>query len=490
MNMTNQLEDRIRISLHELAETTTVSPDARFGHRTAPVVEIRPDRHRWFMPAAAAVAGLALVGGLIALNREEPGPASTSEQPLPEPVPVNTIAVPLYEGVPALFPPANSSEVFPTPEAAVGAYLRDRTGDEVLPHDLTGGLPDDEVASAPKLPMSFSLVQTNPTMVESDDANETATAAVEFSLQTTDDSGDGLALVRQIAPAGQPEQWVVTAAGVASFGIDEVTFEAGHLTGSFTSEVGGRTEVMVFDAATGELLDSSAFPGAGLSPDDSPVPNTDLIAPAAVGDFEFDGLAVDTVTVRFWNTNAQPDGHPVAVFAETAVARGSTVRDQGRPAVQLYVDSVPPAIFDNGPITTFADLGTTGSVLIFNDIVNRETDTARIRGEIVEITARRQDTATPYCVDLALAGRPGTACFDFDQIARQSIGFNLDSADGSLVLVGSIVTDAAASVTAPDGREIIPVGNVWYDLIPSSTGEAGTYTITTADGGTATQQLG
>ena len=227
MNMNPQLEDRIRTAFDELADSTTFDPTARFGDRAAQVVELRTERRHWALPAVAAVAGLALVGGLIAIGRETPEPATTAEQPLPETQPVVTLATPLYDGVPAMFPAADSIVVFSTPAEVVAAYLASRTADDVLPLDLTAAPPGDLNPTGPTLPITYSIGAGGETVVDPGDPNA---AVVNFSMQTTVDSGDGLALVHQVAPVGETERWVVTAAGVASFGIDDVTFEAGRLT--------------------------------------------------------------------------------------------------------------------------------------------------------------------------------------------------------------------------------------------------------------------
>lgn len=281
--MNTSLEDDIRQAFERQAAQTTIDPDPEFGVRPirAEATPVR-SRRRFLVPAIAAAAVLATAGGLVAIAQLRSDPAT----PLAEPTPVDASATAI-----GLFPMGDAAAVsaagYATPRSAVGAYLADRTRSEVVPDDYD-----------PTYSVFDRVVRTG------DDL-----AVVGFSLGTENDVGDGLLLVRQVAPPRDPERWVVLSGGIATFAIEELVYDNGTLTGSFSNDAGGRTDISVYDAVTGERLAST---------NDGP--------------FTLDGLTASAVSVRFWNTVAD-GGYPIAVFAEALVHDGEAVRGIGRSAL-------------------------------------------------------------------------------------------------------------------------------------------------------------
>jgi len=202
-----------------------------------------------------------------------------------------------------LFPTGDLDAVllagFGTPQSAVDAYLADRTRPDVLPDGYSA---------------TYSVSDT----AERVDDN---LSLVRFSLATENDSGDGLLLVRQVASVSEPERWVVVSGGIATFTIDQLEYREGRLSGSFSNEMGGQTEIDVYDATSGERVGRAS---------DNP--------------FVIDNLSSPALSVRFWNTTAD-GGYPIAVFADALVRDGETVTDIGASALRdTYPTETQPQV--------------------------------------------------------------------------------------------------------------------------------------------------
>ncbi len=469
--MNTTLEDDIRTALGELADATTVDPDARFGERTATVTEIRPTSRRWLMPAAAAFAGVVLIGGLMVATRDGGRPATTADQILPgtntsDPsIPPDSTLPPIgaapIADLDALF---STDDVDPAltspnddPTIVANAYLADRTRSQVLP----GEYPIEITVEGDALSYTPESIGNQ--------------AVVRFSMQLPQDYSDGYLLLDQTAPFGEPKRWVVSGAETASFGLDSLRFENGTVSGSYTSEIGGLTEVTIYDISTGEALAPTldVIPSEEIDLEDPA--RTEF--PAALGRFKFSNVDTDAVAVRLWNTNAQAGGTPVALFAEGLVRRGENIDFEGAHPI---ADAARAA---DRPPTSFDGLRTDESKVIVDDT---------IQGSAVKVSIRRDDAArqagqpAPYCVDIDFEGANGSACFSAEQVATQSIGFNVESADGTGGLVGSIVPDAAHSIETEDGLAIATIDNIWIDIVDA--GSSRTYTISDP-GGAAFAQL-
>jgi len=432
--MPNELDDRLRsLGAHldherEAWAEAEASPYVATPHR---------GRSRLLLVAASFVL-VAGVGGVLATRDHGRTPTTgvgTDVPALATAVP-NVDATTLAMG---LFPAGDLADVtsagYATPQSAVDAYLADRTRTEMLP-DGYGA--------------SYSVADR---VVRTSDEQ----AIVGFSLMTSADSGDGLLLTRQVAPTNEPERWVVVQGGIGSFDIDELDYHDGRLTGSFSSGTGGRTEVSVRDAVTGELLGSST---------DNP--------------FTLDGLSSPAVSVRFWNTG---DGkYPLAVFAEALVHDGEAVRALGQAALapEYYAGMDTPAEvapFVTGPISTFDGLSVGGTVSALND-------------GATTISVRLGDGDRSLCADIEFGdGLNGAVCFSRSEVEGQVTSFfNADSMDGTKVLVGGIVPDAITEIRTDTGAVIIPSHNVWWDVIDA--GQVHTYTLTAADGRTIETYIG
>lgn len=455
------LEDDIRATFGELAEQTTIDADPTFGRRTTTVTDIRPGRSRWLMPAAAAIAGLALVGGLVATTRNAAAPAPPADQVLPPPdtigepgapvEPANTASV---QAVVGLFPTGGIDDViaagFDDPGDAASAYFQDRVRPGAVP-DVYDSLQ--------------AVVDLNAIII--DDSGSRAVARV--GLQLPEDSADSYVLMDQVARDGQPKRWVVSGTETASFGLDSLRFENGTVSGSYTSEIGGLTEVTIYDATTGDVL----APTLDVMPaEEVDLDEPDNAFPAALGRFEFTDVDVAAVAIRLWNTNAQPGGTPVALFAESLVRQGESIDFDGAHPIADAVDGV-----DEATPRAFRDLGAGDSKVVVDDTVAGAQVKVSLREAVEESQAGQR---APMCVDLELDGSTGSACFSVRQVTNQSLGFDMESADGSRVLVGSIVPDATVSITRQDGLVIRPIGNVWFDIV--DTGAPQTYTIAGTDG--------
>lgn len=121
----------------------------------------------------------------------------------------------------------------------------------------------------------------------------------------------------------------------------------------------------------------------------------------------------------------------------------------------------------NGPISALEVLQTGESVVVVDD------------GDIKIVGRYEPTTTAPYCVDLSLGGVTGPACGDRQAWTSPST-FAISSGDGTRQLVGQIVPDTVTSVSTSDGRTIIPVSNVWWDVAP--TDSPITYVVHAADG--------
>lgn len=445
--MTTSLEDDIRTALARQADRTTIDPSSEFGDPPRrPQLDSSPHpRPRRLAPVMAAAAVIVAVGGLILVTqlRDE----TTAPLAPPPAVDASSAAVGLF---PAGDVEAIVSAGFDTPQAAVDAYLADRTRPEVVPDGYT---------------VSYSVSDLEPPRIRD------AAAIVGFSLATVNDSGDGLLLVRQVAAGAQPERWVVAGGGIGTFTIDQLDFRGGQLTGSFSNEIGGQTQIDVYDATSGERLARST---------DNP--------------FTIDDLAASAVTVRFWNTVAD-GGYPIAVFAEAIVHAGETVTDVGESALHdEYYEAIQQQVegsgepFDTGPIAAFLPQ-VAGNVVTIVD----EPD-IKIEAQVQPVERTGQDE---YCLAISWAGQElpfdvQTFCFSAETIAMQQDMGNgaglggpvgvLDSLDGTQVLVVGAVPDVVTDVRTETGKNITPTDNIWWDVIDS--GSLVTYKIIASDGRT------
>lgn len=448
--MTISLENDIRAALARQADRTTIDPDARIG---SPV--IRPDGsarqpHPGRTILAVAATVVVAVAGLVVLDRaraDDPAPPTDLPRADLPTVDPRSAAIGLY---PAGDLAAVVAAGYSTPQAAVAAYLADRTRTEVLPDGYT---------------VTAAVSEVEPVRVDD-------SAIVGFSLQTVDDGGDGLLLARQVAQASSPERWVVVAGGIASVAIAELDYRDGRLSGSIaTDEAGGRNVIDVYDAVTGERLASTT---------DDP--------------FTFEGLSAPAVSVRLWRTEGD-GGFPRANFAEALVHDGETVTDVGAAAlsdqyssaVQQRMDQ-PIEPFDTGPISAFLTRGAGDLVTVVDD--PDLTIEARVR--LVARTGQEE-----YCLAVRWAGRDfdvdsEALCFSPEVVAGQynpgngagmgeAVGV-VDAMDGTQVLVVGAVPDAVTEIRTETGKSIAPAANIWWDVIDAGT--LMTYTVVADDGRT------
>lgn len=445
--MTTSLEDDIRTALATQADRTTIDPAPEFGERPLRLhLDSTPrPRHRRLVPVMAAAAVLVAVAGLVVVTQlRDETPAPLAE---PAAVDASSAAVGLY---PVGDVDAIVAAGFGSPQAAVDAYLADRTQPDVVPDGYT---------------VTYSVSDLEPPRIR-DDA-----AIVGFSLATENDTGDGLLLVLQVAAGAQPERWVVTGGGIGTFTIDQLDFRDGQLTGSFTNDAGGQTQIDVYHAASGERLAQSS---------DNP--------------FTIDDLTASAVTVRFWNTVAD-GGYPIAVFAEAIVHTGETVTDIGESALHdQYYDAIQQQVegsdepFDTGPIAAFLPEVAGDMVTIVDE------PGFKIDAQVQPVERTGQDE---YCLAISWAGQElpfdtQAACFSAETIAmQQDIGNGaglggpvavLDSLDGTQVLVVGAVPDAVTDIRTETGKNITPTNNIWWDVIDS--GSLVTYKIIASDGRT------
>ncbi|MCB0969132.1 MAG: hypothetical protein KDB37_20060 [Ilumatobacter sp.] len=385
------------------------------------------------MPALAAAAAVVIVGGLVvATELRDPDNPGVADAP---PVVPGAATIGVY---PAGGLDAVTAAGFATPQSVVDAFLADRTRPDALP--------DGYVAA-------YSVGTTVRT---ADD-----TAIVGFSIATENDSGDGLLLVQQVAPSTDPERWVVLNGGITTFTIDELGYQNGQLTGSFSNEIGGRTDVYVYDAVTGERIAAA---------DGSP--------------FAIDGLNARAVSVRFWNTVAD-GGYPIAVFAEAAVNDGDNVADVGAASLQPgYAEALQAAEasrpFFAGPISAFETLE-----------VGQTTNVVNQAGTVLDVIHNDEaETELVYCLGLAYGGRDYSAntCYTAADIGGLNASFVVDALDGTTVLVGGVVPDAIVEIRSDDGATITPQSNLWWQVIDA--GRRVTYTLVADDGRTGEVTLG
>ncbi len=433
--MTTSLTDDIRTAFSRQAERTTIDPSAEFGDGPLRLSFDPPHRQRprVLMPALVAAAAVLTVGGLVVVSElRARDTANVADAP---PVDVGAKAIGVF---PAGGLDAVTAAGFATPESVVDAFLADRTQPEALPDGYTA---------------TYSIGTTART---GDD-----TAIVGFNLATENDSGDGLLLVQQVAAATEPERWVVLNGGITTFTIDQMGYRNGQLTGSFTNDIGGSTDIYVYDAATGER-----------------------IANATGSPFTIDGLDAATVSVRFWNTVAD-GGYPIAVFAEAGVNDGDSVSGLGAESLRpAYTEALQAAqasrpVFD-GPISAFEGLEPGQTI----NIVSADEMTLDV------VYGDPAQTELVYCVGIGYEGRNYSAntCYTAADIGGLNGNFNADALDFSTVLVGGVVPDAITEIRADDGTTITPTDNMWWQVIDA--GRQVTYTLVADDGRTADITLG
>lgn len=385
------------------------------------------------MPALVAAAAVLTVGALVLVSQFRPGDtADVADAP---PVAADAAAI-------GVFPEGDLDAVtaagYATPQSVVDAYLADRTRPDALPDGYTA---------------TYSIGTTVRT---GDD-----TAITGFNLATTEDSGDGMLLVQQVAAPTEPERWVVINGGIITFTIDQIDYRNGQLTGAFSNDIGGRTDVYVYDATTGER-----------------------IASATGSPFAIDGLDAAALSVRFWNTVAD-GGYPIAVFAEAGVNDGDSVAGIGAESLwPAYNDALQAAEasrpFFAGPISTFEGLEP-----------GQTTNVVSADGTMLDVVyGDPAQTELVYCVGIEFGGRDYTAntCFTAADIGGLNANFNPGDLTGSTVLVGGVIPDAITEVRADDGTTITPHDNMWWQVIDA--GREVTYTLVADDGRTADITLG
>jgi len=409
----------------------------------------RRDARTTIVRVAALVATAAVVVGLVVIaNRPDPDPVADQ---------TDSAVLPPFDASTSigLFPAGDLAAVmlagFGTPQSAVDAYLADRTRPDVLPNGYSA---------------TYSVSDTAERV--SDDLT-----IVGFSLATENNSGDGLLLVRQVAPPSEPERWVVVNGGISTFTIDELDYRDGQLNGSFSNDMGGLTEIDVYDATSGER-----------------------VGRATENPFVIDDLQASAVAVRFWNTTAD-GGYPIAVFAEALVHNGETITNVGASALRdTYSNGTQQPTetlsepFDTGPITAFLPANASAVVTIVDD------PEIKIDAKVLRVEPTDQDE---YCLAIKWAGRDfdfdtqnGNSCFSPSAISgQQDIGNGaglggpvqvVDSMDGTRVLVVGAVPDAVTNIRTDSGENITPTHNIWWDVIDA--GSLITYEVTTSDGRT------
>jgi hypothetical protein len=433
--MTTSLDDDLRTAFSRQAERTTIDPAAEFGDRPLRLSFDAPPRQRprMLMPARVAAAAVLTVGGLVLVS--ELRTRDTADVADAPPVDADAAAIGVF---PAGGLDAVTAAGYATPQSVADAFLADRTRPEVLPDGYTA---------------TYSV---GTTMRTGDD-----TAIVGFNLATTEDSGDGMLLVQQVASATEPARWVVLNGGIATFTIDQMDYRNGQLTGSFSNDIGGRTDVYVYDAVTGER-----------------------IANTTGSPFTIDGLDAAAVSVRFWNTVAD-GGYPIAVFAEAGVNDGESVAGLGAASLwPAYVEAQQAAEasrpFFAGPISAFEGLepGQTTNVITADEMV------------LDVVYGDPAQTELVYCVGIGYGGRDYSAntCFTAADIGSLNANFDADQLNGSTVLAGGVVPDAIIEIRADDGTTITPKDNMWWQVIDA--GRQVTYTVVADDGRTTNITLG
>ncbi len=433
--MTTSLDDDLRTAFSRQAERTTIDPSAEFGDRPLRFSFDPPPRQRprMLMPVLVAAAAVVTVGGLVLVSElRARDTADVADAPSFD---AGAAAIGVF---PAGGLDAVTSAGYATPQSVVDAFLADRTRPEVLPDGYSA---------------TYSV---GTTMRTGDD-----TAIVGFNLATKEDSGDGLLLVQQVAAATEPERWVVLNGGITTFTIDQLDYRNGQLTGSFTNDIGGSTDIYVYDAATGERIANAT---------DSP--------------FTIDGLDAAAVSVRFWNTVAD-GGYPIAVFAEAGVNDGDSVAGLGAESLwpaygeaQQAAEASRP--FFAGPISAFEGLEPGQTI-----------NSIRADGMVLDIVyGDPAQTELVYCVGIEFGGRDYSAntCFTAADVGSLNANFNADELNGSTVLAGGVVPDAITEIRADDGTTITPKDNMWWQVIDA--GRQVTYTVVADDGRTTDITLG
>jgi hypothetical protein len=132
---------------------------------------------------------------------------------------------------------------------------------------------------------------------------------VGFSLQGTDDSGDGYALVERVGP--EPGAWVVVSSSIIGFDVPTISYRDGSIDGTLSTSSGGATLVEIYDANTNALITTSELSQPAVDEGTAEV------------SFSIEGIDAPSVGVRFWNIgDLEHQGGPRANFAEVRLYDG------------------------------------------------------------------------------------------------------------------------------------------------------------------------
>ena len=301
----HELDDDLRTAFAELAATTAIATDPRFGDIESRAVP--PSRHRWPVLVAAA-ACIALVIGLAVAARDRTPDA---------PAPADTTPIPA--GSPQfLFPEPGSDVRFDDPVAAFDAYLADRmttapAGQTVTYEITTPTPPFDGGEDRPVLGFSLTVTPDDPALCC--------------------DSGDGIAYLQLVDAA-----WFVRSAEIIAMQVTDLSYsDDGVVAGRYAPTIGGTYTV---------TIDDRGWPGpeeTGFVGEHEPDPDDPANGPT----FRSPGHTAPAVAVRIWQSPSASTPYPTAMFAEFIVPRGtvnaSNTSIDDAPAPATPIDNPPTA---------------------------------------------------------------------------------------------------------------------------------------------------
>lgn len=300
--MNTDLDADLRAAFDELAATTSISSEPRFGERAAQPSPA-PRRPRLVFAAAACVV---LVAGLavVARDRTHDAVPSGTEPAATDPAPA---AARWF-----LFPDAASPTRYLDPRDAVDAYLADRTTTTAPPGET----------------VTYTVSSDGPPFDGAEDQ-----VAIGFSLTVTPDdaalccdSGDGIARVELVDGA-----WFVKSAEIYAMQVYALGYSSdGTVSGAFSPTIGGTYTVTVDDFGAPGGPEEDGVVAADYEPDPADPTNGPT--------FRLTGYTAPAVAVRFWQSPSAGDAFPAAMFAEFIVPRGT--------------DNASNISIDRSPVTT------------------------------------------------------------------------------------------------------------------------------------------